>query len=162
MDISTNMKDDALDLFSGKYKTALILLAIGIGGYIIYKSVKGISKVGDEFSFGGSGIGDFSNSSVNVNAASITQEGAEIIAAKLLDAMDGFGTDEEAIFDALKGKNKSDFIMISNAFGTPRYDGAGESHWPFAERSLVEWLTRELSSQELAELKKLMPRVFNK
>lgn len=153
-----------VDFVDANYQTILVVLAVSVGGYLIYRSVKGINdvskKVGDEISFDGTGEGGAGTQTPINGQTTITENQASVIAALLLSAMDGFGTDEDSIYDALAGKTPADYAMISNAFGTPRYDGAGHSHWPFPKRNLTEWLTRELNQSEIEHLANLMPGVF--
>ena len=74
---------------------------------------------------------------VTIVNGTISRNQAQIAAAGLLQAMDRFGTDEQRIYSILSGKRRADFTLISEAFGTPRYDGAGEAVWPAAKRNLT-------------------------
>jgi hypothetical protein len=146
-------------------QTLLILAAIGLGLYAVWQIKKGIDKAGE---IGGGILNPGSGSpggQTTTNGSggaqpSITPNQASALARVLLNAMDGFGTDTEEIYNALRGKNPADYHLISEAFGTPRYDGAGEGIWPAPERNLTDWLTRELDSSEMNQLRKIIPGVF--
>mgnify|MGYP003657791456 FL=1 len=148
-------------------QTLLILAALTVGGYFVYQALKGVSKVGgiiDEVTTPGSGSGSGTttpggNTPPPANSGlTITENQASVIARILLTAMDGFGTDTPAIFNALRGK--TDYHLISQKFGTPRYDGAGEGMWPAPQRGLTDWITRELDNNEMAQLKNIIPGIF--
>jgi hypothetical protein len=76
---------------------------------------------------------------------SLSQNEANLIAANLLTAMEGWGTDEEAIFYNLsKATTKEDLLLIIEAFGLK----------PKAKmKSLNEWLKDELSGSDLRDVK---------
>lgn len=146
-------------------QTLLVLSAVAIGGYALYKALTAVNKVGEVaggiFEPGSSSPGgNTTGSGAGNSTPTITPNQASTIARILLTAMDGFGTDEQAIYNVLRGKTPADFHLISEAFGTPRYDGAGEGVWPASKRNLTDWLTRELSLSEMNELKKIIPGVF--
>jgi hypothetical protein len=153
--------NDSADFATDNWKPLLILLGIGVGVYAVSK----ITSNALEFNFGdpdGSTGGSQTNTGTNTPfGASITQNQAQNIAAALYTAMNyQFGTNEERIFSELEGKNGRDYSMISNAFGTPRYDGFAMAPWPFPERSLTHWLNTELTQNEINKLKQLMPGVL--
>lgn len=150
-------------------QTLLILAALAVGGYFVYQALKGVSKVGgiiDEVTTPGSGSGSGTttpggNTPPPTNSGlTITENQASGIARILLTAMDGFGTDTPAIYNALRGRTPADYHLISEKFGTPRYDGAGEGMWPAPQRGLTDWITRELDNSEIAQLKSIIPGVF--
>lgn len=163
MNKGVELKDKTVGFFEENYKTILIGAGVIVGGYLIWKAVKGITDasggVFDELSFNGS-----SNSGQLIDGSdkkTITKNQAANIAAILLTAMNQMGTDEDAIFNALEGKTAGDYAMIFQEFGQVRYDGASASHWPFPERNLTEWLASELNDSEMKQLNHLMPGVLN-
>ena len=138
------------------------IVAIAIGGYVLYKATTSVTGLlpdtSDDPDAGG---GDLTVGNDNViTGATISSNQAQIAAAGLLQAMNGFGTSVNRIYTILGGRTSADFTLISQAFGTPRYDGAGEGFWPAAKRSLTYWLNAELSRSEIAELKQVMPNVL--
>lgn len=57
---------------------------------------------------------------------------------RIKNAMEGFGTDEQAIFDTLEGKNDGQLVAIYNDFGS--YTGD----------DLFEWFNDDLNGNDLA------------
>lgn len=146
-------------------QTLIILAALALGVYAVWQIKKGIDKAGE---IGGGILNPGSGSPGGTTTpggsggsqTTITPNQASAIARVLLTAMDGFGTDTEEIYNALRGKTPADYHLISEAFGTPRYDGAGEGIWPAPERNLTDWITRELDSSEMNKLRQVIPGVF--
>lgn len=141
----------------GVLKVAGVVAAI----YLLYKTTTGIKKAFTiEDNPDASDIQLGQGDSQFIPGGTITHGQAKTIATILLDAMDYYGTEEQKIFDALRGKNLADFRAISQYFGTPRYDGIGRQEYFFPKRNLTYWLSEELSSDELNTLKSLMPGVL--
>ena len=93
----------------------------------------------------------------------ISRSEAITIAERLHKAMNESGTDEEAIYDSLRGLNHNDFVMVSNAFGkrpylhwfgTSIFDALGDN------LTLVEWFIEELNMKEINKVKSLIPEIF--
>jgi hypothetical protein len=146
-------------------QTLLILAALAVGGYLIYKTVSGIGNAIEDVTkpdpdAGSGNQGTGSGSNTPPPGATISENQAQIIAAGLLEAMNRFGTDAEKIYSLLAGKNKYDFALINNAFGQERYTGIAKGPWPNPFRNLVYWLNSELDASELAKLKQIMPGVL--
>lgn len=147
------------------WQPILIGVAVLTGGYLLYKTFKGISNIdlGTDPNAGGGGTQNTNpNSNTPPTGATITPNQAKNKAGLLLTAFnDPFGTDEEAVFNVLRGMNRYDFALISNAFGTPRYFGNGEAYtWPFPKLTLAQWIAEELNTNELNHLKQIMPNVL--
>jgi hypothetical protein len=62
-----------------------------------------------------------------------------IITERLLNAMEGWGTDEEAIFNALSGLSQDQLAAVYNDFNTLLPKG----------KTLFEWFRSELSGDDL-------------
>lgn len=96
--------------------------------------------------------------------SNITTSNAATIAERLYQAMYAAGTDEKAIYAALEGLNHNDFVKVAKEFGLRSYFYiTGEApvfDWMGAKLNLVEWLTQELSTEEMARLKQILPEVF--
>ena len=75
---------------------------------------------------------------------------AESIAIALYEAMDGIGTDEDAIYNVLIERNRltsGDIVAINRAFGVQPYGTYGSPWWGDGdELNLVQWFQRELSN----------------
>lgn len=75
---------------------------------------------------------------------------AESIARALYEAMDGWGTDEDLIYEILVEKNRltsGDIVAINKAFGIQEYGSFGSPYFGSGEDlNLVEWLMREISN----------------
>lgn len=102
----------------------------------------------------------------NAKKSSLSETEAQTMAERLYDAMRYFGTEEEVIFDTLKGLNNNDFSKIYVAFGKRYYNevfvGGGEApSWLLGSRlcDLIQWLEFELDLQEKKKLKKLAPEL---
>ena len=73
------------------------------------------------------------------------------IAKRIKSAMDGMGTDENAIFNALAGLNRVDLAALRYCFGVQQY-GIG----PWAEQlDLFGWFENELSDNDLQKAKQI-------
>ena len=142
----------------------LAILALTIAGiYLLYKSVNkavdNIPTIGNKPGDGGGTV--TMNGNTNPPGATITPNQAQTIAAGLHAAMVVWnGTDEQRIFSLLDGKNPIDYVMISNAFGKPKYDDFGDAYFPFPAQNLTYWLNSELDESEMQHLKQIMPGVF--
>lgn len=67
----------------------------------------------------------------------------KVYAQKLLDAMDCWGTDEDAIYDTFKDMNNiDDILQLQRAFSDVEKE----------EKTLSQWLNTELSSSEKKQL----------
>lgn len=154
---------DTADFATDNWQPLLILLGIGVGLYAVTKIVGTVSdgfNLGDAPGAGGGTINPYGGNTIP-SGATITANQAQFIAAGLKQAMaNGWGTDEDAIFNLLRGKNVKDFALISTAFGSPRYDGNGEAFFPFPATNLSNWLTSELNDNEINQLKLIMPGVL--
>ena len=88
---------------------------------------------------------------------------AKSIAAALLDAMDGIGTDETEIYNILVMNNKLtslDLIAVSEAFGVVEYGTFGKPWWGNGEPlDLIGWIKKELSNNSTEYM--LIRAMFN-
>lgn len=141
------------------------ILAVGIGGYVLYKTFTGASK--------GFAAEPVNNVDLivepNYPQTTITASQAKIHAQTLLEAMDvqPYGTDDDRILAVFKNINAQDFKMIFNAFGMKNYNGYGSppESWiwqqidNFQERNLVYWLKSELSDSKKKEVYTLVKEI---
>lgn len=152
--------------------------AVALFGFIVIRTAYNASKVGDivgsgadaasaaldqitdvindpEYNASDSPLGDAGQSVIT-----ITEVEAQNRANLLLEAMGGLGTNFQRVKEALNNITLADYVLISQEFGTPRYDGFGESHWPFPQRNLSYWIVAELDNSEIAQIRNMLPGLF--
>jgi ABC-type oligopeptide transport system ATPase subunit len=80
---------------------------------------------------------------------------AKAVADKLLKAMDGTGTDEDAVLRALRELGQGQLQKVISAFGKPHYF-AGRLNKTFGSpKDLIQWLKEEHDSDELKPIKEI-------
>lgn len=84
---------------------------------------------------------------------------ANEVAEKLFIAMNQLGTDEDALFDALKNVSQAQFVQVFEAFGKKEYNPAtgNQSGWFLLKHDLKSWMKHELSSNDYGTLKLKFP-----
>ncbi len=122
-----------------KVKLGLIIaavLAVIIIGVIIYKKSIKLDDVKNS-----NEVIDKVNKEIDTNDLTLTRVQLATISQKLYDAMDGWGTDTDAVYDAFSLANtRSDVLSIIGTFGVR--DG----------ETLSEWLYGDLSGSEIMHL----------
>ncbi|WP_026756080.1 hypothetical protein [Sediminibacter sp. Hel_I_10] len=97
----------------------------------------------------------------NSVGSSLTDLQAQQKADVLYNAMKGFGTDEDVIFQTLQGLSKSDFYKVSNKFGLRNYSetyGTGsQDSFIGDEISLMDMMLSELSPSDMEYIYTLLP-----
>ncbi len=98
--------------------------------------------------------------SLVIKNTTITDSEAMLIAQNLLNAMNRYGTDEQAILDNLgRAKSADDLYLIIQKFGVKPYDGFGLATGWFETtviatmKNLQGWLRAELSGGDLKAVK---------
>jgi hypothetical protein len=71
------------------------------------------------------------------------------VAAQTLDAMQGFGTDEETLFSVVKGLNKDELTQVFIEFGEPFTLGLSGTFYA----NLARWYKDELSASDYNKMK---------
>jgi hypothetical protein len=101
-------------------------------------------------------------SNIGTGSTTLSKGDSIIIAQNLLNAMDRFGTDEDAIFDNLERcKTKGDLQMVIQAFGIKPKAFFGladtflERHVEGVMKNLNGWLRDELSGSDLRRVKQI-------
>lgn len=99
---------------------------------------------------------------LNTYNTTITKSEAIIISQNLLNAMDMWGTDEQAIFDNLQRcKTAGDLNLVIQTFGVKPYDGLGLADTFLSRmiagvmKNLNGWLRQELSGNYLKRVKEI-------
>lgn len=109
------------------------------------------------------GSKDYEVKQKDVRGAVISEAEANTKAEQLFQAMNVFsGTDEEVIYNILRGVSKVDYNMIYNSFGLRYYNtilGEGSPSWLGSLMDLNMWLVHELTTKELEELKRINPQL---
>ena len=146
-----------------------------LGGYLLYKLISAVNSVTggisdaikDDPNSGGGNV-DIPLPGNTPKNATINNVQAQTAASIILAAVDGFGKVGTKEFETIKkvfqGRNILDYIAISKAFGFPRRSiiTGEESVWFLGGEKLnmTQWLTLELSPDQLEELKRIIPEVF--
>lgn len=92
---------------------------------------------------------------INTKDLSITDQDAELIALSLLEAMNQYGTDENAIMQLLAPLNQADLLLVIQKFNVKPYNGVGLSttwidlNMFSLDLTLSGWLKAELRGKEL-------------
>lgn len=92
--------------------------------------------------------------------STISDAQAQLIAERLYNAMSGTGTDEDEIFDALSGLTVNDFVKVYDKFGMRQYSlfwGNVGDPLTSGKHHLITWLTNELNTDEINQLKAMIP-----
>lgn len=109
------------------------------------------------------GAKDYEVKQKEVSGAGISEAEATTKAEQLFQAMNVLsGTDEEVIYNTLRGISKADYNMIYNAFGLRYYStilGEGSPSWIGSLFDLNMWIVHELTVKELEELKRINPQL---
>lgn len=101
---------------------------------------------------------------VDKSKVTISNSDAALIADNLLQAMNGWGTDENAIINSLVTLNGDDLLLVIKAFGTKQYGITGEiTNWTQKqlwgeELNLMGWLKQELSDSTMITIKALFDK----
>lgn len=137
------------DGLSSMQKTLFVIILI-VFIYIIWNQFKGsITAFGNRMQAGGE-IAQLSNQGIN---PSYTSQQYSNLADDLFDAMDGFGTNTNVIYNTFKLlKNDADFIKLDTAFGVRE---ASDNLFGLMEQEdLTGWIKDDLSSTEITKLNK--------
>ena len=82
---------------------------------------------------------------ITAEAVTLKEATAKALADKLYEAMDGWGTDEAAIYEVMNEMNtRSDVVLLIKTFGVR--DG----------KNLVQWITSELNAKDRAQVNNIL------
>ena len=91
----------------------------------------------------------------NYQPSNITNSQASTKAEAIYNAMLGFGNGFEIVANNIAGLNYNGFIRLYNAFGNR------QGSVPFSSKmNLIEWFTDQFDSEELSQLRFLVPNIF--
>jgi len=120
-------------------KWIIIAILVIVASLVVYWIYRSVTKVEDVAS--SNEVIERANQEMDVNQLTLTTQQLHTICEKLYDAMSGFATDEDAIFDAISMcETRSDLMAVIATFGVK--DG----------QTLAEWLYDDLDGSELAHL----------
>lgn len=115
---------------------AILVIVASLVVYLIYRSVTKVEDVASS-----NEVIERANQEMDVNQLTLTTQQLHTICEKLYDAMSGFATGEDAIYDAISMcETRSDLMAVIATFGVK--DG----------QTLAEWLYDDLDGSELAHL----------
>lgn len=144
-------------------KTLLIVAGIGAGGFLAYKLYSNAQERARQRKITQRINSEEERALMKSKERTIDDQSAESIARALYEAMDGMGTDEDAIYDVLIDRNRltsGDIVAVNKAFGIQKYGTYGSPWWGDGEDlNLVQWFTRELSNS--SSLYKVLQTKFN-
>jgi len=130
-----------------KYKTILIIVAavviLAITAWGILKFTSLGSKIDDTIAE--KKLGAALDAEIAAEQITLTPAQAENYAGKLHEAMKGWGTDEDAIYEVFTNlSTKGDLLYVIKTFGVR------------GGMTLVQWITAELNSKERTKLNSII------
>lgn len=140
----------------------VIVLVILIIVYKLYKKIKKDINNNIRNSKIEKDIRDIVNTHGSDPGAQVTSEvrtytdaDYDLMAESLYEAMDGAGTDEDAIFEILSSlRTKADWYALVDSFGTRETS----SMWSSFKGTLAKWLSDELTSSEKAKVNQILSK----
>lgn len=132
----------------------IILLMVCVLAYVIYKVIAKITAKKDT----SENALDASTTEISILSQSgeqPTYSNTNYIAwsDRLQEAMNGVGTDEEAIKDVFHFmQNKTDVLKLVKAFGIRDYTDDKFLIWNVKPMNLNEWISAELDATEISDL----------
>lgn len=146
---------------------ASVAIVLGITGFVIYKKIK--SKNAGKYTSGRNYeemTEQLANLQIKNSNVTLTDSEATIIAQNLFNAMNRWGTDEEAVVDNIsKAKTKDDLYLITQKFGIMPYDGMGLADtWLSRQvaavmKNLGGWIRSEVSGSNLTTIKEMYDKL---
>ena len=130
-----------------KYKQTLIIIAIAIVCLILVFAFCKFSGLGTRIrtAFAQKKLDELLDKEMSDENITLSDASLEMYAQKLYTAMEGGGTDEDAIYEVFGDMAcKSDIIALIRTFGVR--DG----------RNLVGWITSELNAKERTKLNSII------
>lgn len=147
------------------------IIIIGAIGFLaagaIFLGVRTIVKRKKAEKYGVSEMeGELGDIGVSKNNLTITNGDAILLSQNIFSAMDRYGTDEKAIYNAFeKIKTKDDLLLVIQKFGTKLYQGVGlattwvDKKLMSTPKNMNGWLRAEMTTRELRPVKEVYDRV---
>jgi len=145
---------------SEKGKKVLKLALIIVAGYIAYRVVKSVVKTTPqrEEEQAGSNELDLLNQNSDTKQK-ITKQQAQSYANVLWTAMDGYGTDENAIYGVFyRLSNNADYLALSNAYGTRTVSSGRLNPEPNYRGTMSGALHSELDNEIVKKINAILTR----
>lgn len=134
------------------------IVLIGAGIFIAYKMIQSIMKSKpqrEEVASASSELDRLNQSTVT--RQSITKSQAESFASTLHTAMDGYGTDEDAIISIFyKLKNNADYLALQKAYGVREISSGAWNPEPNFKGTMASALRSELSNTWIKKINDLL------
>jgi hypothetical protein len=149
-------------------RVRLILYGAGVAviGTFIFIKIRKWKKTREAKKYGAEEFaGEIMGIKINANNTTISSGDAIIIAQNILNAMDRWGTDEDAIIDNLNRlKTKDDLLLVIQKFGMKMYDGMVLADDPIARffgtiLNMQGWLRRELGRRDTERVKAIYDKL---
>lgn len=156
--MSTPTPTPTAPYFSSRGKKIAIIFGVVIGGYIIYKLVKGVVQSTGERREVQEAYNELEKANQNpATAQKITNFQAEQYANTIFTAINGWATDEEAIAKVFERLfNNADFLAVSKAFGKRKISSGNWNPEPDYSATMTEALHIDLDYTERARLNKIL------
>jgi len=142
------------------------LVGVGVGLFVVYKIFKSVtnslsgvetpeSAAGKEDRGWASEVDKYNQNPAT--KATISKAQAQSYAASLFAAMDGYGTDEDAIYSVFTHiKNDADYAMVFNAYGVREISSGAWNPSPNFKGTLSGALTDELDAEEKVKVNNIL------
>ena len=144
--------------FSPRGRKIAIVLGAIIGGYILYRLVKGYQTNKGSFQEVQNAFTELDQ--LNSNPATgqkITKYQATQMANVIFTAINGWGTDENAIAKVFSRlSNNADFLAVTKAFGRRKISSGAWNPEPDYNATMTEALHIDLSDSEKSMLNKIL------
>lgn len=145
--MSVNTDNISKLLASQKAKTyayiALAIVVIAVIIWIVCELTGTTTKIKDKYAQ--KKLDELLDNEISTQAVSLNEATAKALADKIHEAMDGWGTDEDAVYEVMNKMNsRSDVVLLIKTFGIR--DG----------KNLVQWITSELNASERAKVNNIL------
>lgn len=122
---------------------ALALVAVAAVIWIVCELTGTTAKLKDKFAQ--KKLDELLDGEITAEAVTLNEATAKALADKLYEAMDGWGTDEAAVYEVMNEMNtRSDVVLLIKTFGVR--DG----------KNLVQWITSELNAKDRAQVNNIL------